>query len=139
MAQLVKILPAMQETWVRSLGEKVPLRRERLPTPVFCPGNSMDCIVSGVANNWTGTGLSDLHFHFMANVQCLFLARRCHLYSASLTKQKWNPVCILTCILTVCSVSPSAGLEIVLKSPRDCLIFFFFNLFIYFNWRLITL
>ena len=33
-AQLVKNLPAMQEIWVG----KIPWRRERLPTPVFWPG-----------------------------------------------------------------------------------------------------
>ena len=37
-AQLVKNLPAMQETPVRSLGWKIPWRKERLPTPVFWPG-----------------------------------------------------------------------------------------------------
>ena len=37
-AQLVKNLPAMQETWVQSLGWEDPLERERLPTPVFWPG-----------------------------------------------------------------------------------------------------
>ena len=37
-AQQVKNLPAMQETWVRSWVEKIPRRRERLPTPVFWPG-----------------------------------------------------------------------------------------------------
>ena len=37
-AQLVKNLPAMQETWVRSLVGKFSGRRERLPTPVFLPG-----------------------------------------------------------------------------------------------------
>ena len=37
-AQLVKNLPAMQETWVRSLGWKDPLGRKRLPTPVFWAG-----------------------------------------------------------------------------------------------------
>ena len=36
-AQLVKNVPVMQETWVRSLGGKIPWRRERLPTPVFWP------------------------------------------------------------------------------------------------------
>ena len=36
-AQLVKNLPAMQETWVQSLGWEDPPRRERLPTPVFWP------------------------------------------------------------------------------------------------------
>ena len=37
-AQLVKNLPAMQETCVQSLGWEYPRRRERLPTPVFWPG-----------------------------------------------------------------------------------------------------
>ena len=39
-AQMVKNLPAMQETWVQSLGWEDPWRRERLPTPVFLPGES---------------------------------------------------------------------------------------------------
>ena len=33
-----KDLPAMQETWVLSLDWEDPLERERLPTPVFWPG-----------------------------------------------------------------------------------------------------
>ena len=37
-AQPVKNLPAMWENWVQSLGWEDPWRRERLPTPVFCPG-----------------------------------------------------------------------------------------------------
>ena len=32
MAQLVKNLPAVQETWVQSLGWEDPLRREQLAT-----------------------------------------------------------------------------------------------------------
>ena len=39
-AQMVKNLPAIQETWVQSLGWEDPWRRERLPTPVFLPGES---------------------------------------------------------------------------------------------------
>ena len=42
-AQLVENLPAMWETWVRSLGgipEKIPWRRKWLPIPVFLPGES---------------------------------------------------------------------------------------------------
>ena len=35
-AQLGKNPPAMRETWVQSW--KIPWRRERLPTPVFWPG-----------------------------------------------------------------------------------------------------
>ena len=37
-AQLVKNLLAIWETWVRSLGWDDPWRRERLPTPVLWPG-----------------------------------------------------------------------------------------------------
>ena len=43
-AQLIKNLPAMQETPVRFLGQEDPLRRDRLPTQVFLgfPGGSAD-------------------------------------------------------------------------------------------------
>ena len=37
-AQLVKNLPATQETWVRSLSQKDPLEKKWQPTPVFLPG-----------------------------------------------------------------------------------------------------
>ena len=36
-AQMVKSLLAMQETWVQSLEQKIPWRMEWLPTPVFLP------------------------------------------------------------------------------------------------------
>ena len=37
-AQLVKNTSTVQETWVRSLGWEDALDREKLPTPVFWPG-----------------------------------------------------------------------------------------------------
>ena len=37
-AQLVKNSPAMQETWVQSLGQEDPLEKEMATTPVFLPG-----------------------------------------------------------------------------------------------------
>ena len=37
-AQLVKNLPAMQETWVQSLGQEDPLEKGKAPTPVCWPG-----------------------------------------------------------------------------------------------------
>ena len=42
MAQLVKNLPAVQETLVQFLGQEDPWIRERLPTPIFLgfPGGS---------------------------------------------------------------------------------------------------
>ena len=39
-AQSLKTLTAMQETWVRSLGGNIPWRRKRQPTLVFLPGES---------------------------------------------------------------------------------------------------
>ena len=38
MAQTVKNLPAMQKTWVPSLGWEDPWRREWQPTPLLLPG-----------------------------------------------------------------------------------------------------
>ena len=40
-AQTVKNLPAVQETWVQSLGQEDPLERARQPTPVFLPGECL--------------------------------------------------------------------------------------------------
>ena len=40
MAQMVKHLPAMQETWVRPLGWEDPWRRKWQPTSVLLPGTS---------------------------------------------------------------------------------------------------
>ena len=37
-AQMVKNLPAMQETQVQSLGQKDPLEKGWQPTPIFLPG-----------------------------------------------------------------------------------------------------
>ena len=50
-AQLVKNLPAMQETWVRSVGWKEPLEKGK----AWYSGleNSMDCIVHEVAKSQT--------------------------------------------------------------------------------------
>ena len=57
-AQLVKNSPAMRETWIQSLGWEDPLRRERLPTPVFWPGE-----VHGLYSPW-GPKESDMTFTF---------------------------------------------------------------------------
>ena len=35
---MIKNPPAMQETWVQSLGWEDPWRREWLHTPIFLPG-----------------------------------------------------------------------------------------------------
>ena len=42
MAQTVKRLPAMWETWVRFLGREDPLEKAMAPTPALLPGEAMD-------------------------------------------------------------------------------------------------
>ena len=39
-AQMVKNLPALQDTQVQSLGQEHPLEKGMAPTPVFMPGES---------------------------------------------------------------------------------------------------
>ena len=53
-AQLVKNLPAVQETWVRSLGWEEPLEKGKATHSSYSGlENSMDCIDHGVAKSWT--------------------------------------------------------------------------------------
>ena len=65
-AQLVKNLPTMWETWVQSLGWEDPLEKEKATYSSTGLENSMDCIVCGVPKSWTR--LSDFHFHFLLYV-----------------------------------------------------------------------
>ena len=58
MAQLVKNLPAMQETGVLPLGWEDTLEIGKATHSGL--ENSMDCIVHGVAKSWAR--LSDFHF-----------------------------------------------------------------------------
>ena len=56
-AQIVKTLPAVWETWVQSLGQEEPLEKG-MGTPVFCLENSMNggawpATVYGVTKSWT--------------------------------------------------------------------------------------
>ena len=46
-AQSVKSLPGMRETWVQSLAQEDPLGRKWQPTPVFLPGefHGQSCLV----------------------------------------------------------------------------------------------
>ena len=61
-AQLVKNLPAMQETWVQSPAWEDPPGEGKGNLLQYSGlENSMDCIVHGVAKSQTR--LSDFHFH----------------------------------------------------------------------------
>ena len=60
-AQLVKNPPAMQETWVRSMGWEGPAGEgKNYPLEYSGLENSINCIGHGVTKSWTQ--LSDFHF-----------------------------------------------------------------------------
>ena len=59
MAQLVKNLPAMQETRVRSLGWEDPLKKGKATHSSILGGRIPDCTVHGVTKSQTQ--LSDFH------------------------------------------------------------------------------
>ena len=62
-AQMVKNLPAIQETWV----QKIPWRKERLPTPVFWPGEFHELYSPSGCKELGTTELLDIfniNFHF---------------------------------------------------------------------------
>ena len=62
--QLVKNLPARWEPWVPWV-EKIPWRRERLPTPVFWPGE-----FHGLCSPW-GCKEPDMTEQFSLSSRCL--------------------------------------------------------------------
>ena len=61
-AQLIKNLPAMWDTWLRCLGwEDTPEKGKAYPLQYSGLENSVDCIVHGLPKSQTR--LSDFHFH----------------------------------------------------------------------------
>ena len=79
MAQLVKNLPPVQETWIQSLGWEGPLEKGKATAPVFSSGNSMDCTAHGVAES---TRLTDAHVtssHTHTHTCCLGAWPQCTL------------------------------------------------------------
>ena len=68
MAQLVKNLPAMWETWFDPWIGKMPWRRKRLPTPVFWPGESHGLYSpQGCKESETTEQRLSLSLHFTVN------------------------------------------------------------------------
>ena len=72
MAQLVKNLPAMRETWVQSLGWEDPLDKGMATHSKYSGlENSMVCIVHGVTKS--RTQLSNFQIVFLVILLCLKL------------------------------------------------------------------
>ena len=82
-SQKVKNVPAIWETWVRSLSWEDPLEKGKANLQYSGLENSMDCIVHGVAKSQPQ--LSD--FHFTSPIPLVILshyALMCRRFSASL-------------------------------------------------------
>ena len=78
-AQLVKNLPAMWETWVQSLGWEDLLEKEKgYPLQYSGLENSRDCIVHGVTKSQTR--LNNFHFHLRTSSFLSFLPLPWSLY-----------------------------------------------------------
>ena len=87
-AQLVKNLPAMWETWVRSLGwEDFPAEGKGYPLQYSGLENSMGCIVHGVAKSQMG--LSNFHFTIKT---IIFLVNYLKRLDCCPTFHEWPPI-----------------------------------------------
>ena len=58
---------------------RFPWRREQLPTPVFWPGEFMDCIVHGITNSQTRLGHFDFPSLLLLSVEFFLDVRHCDL------------------------------------------------------------
>ena len=62
-AQLIKNPPAMQETWVQSLGWEDPLEKGRTTHSSILVWRTLDCIDHGVTKSQRRLSNFHLHFH----------------------------------------------------------------------------
>ena len=98
MAQLVKNPPAMQETWVRSLGWEDPLEKGKAThSSILGLENSMECIVHGVAKSQTG--LSGFHFHFHYAGHPHLFSPGVHLFLTSVLTKQTISLCALPLVV----------------------------------------
>ena len=87
MVQLVKNLPAMQETWVRSLGWEDPLEKGKATHSSIVAWRIHG--VHGVAKSQTR--LSDFHFHFKGASQVALVGKEASWQCRSCRRLRLNP------------------------------------------------
>ena len=94
--QIVKNLPAVQETWVRSLGWEVPWRGAWLPTSEFLPGESPWTEESGrlPSTGWQRVRHNWLTKHSTAHLRYLSF----YGWPISLSVMSSRFFCVVTCI-----------------------------------------
>ena len=113
MAQLVKNVPAMRETWVQFLGwEDSPGKGKGYPLQYSGLENSMDCIVRGVTKSCTR--LSEYHTSYEL--------QQCFIYNSHFTVDKY----FVSTLSTVCFLLHYSILTLILmvilkgRQGRSC-------------------
>ena len=91
---MLKNLPAVQGTWVRSLGQEDSLEMGVNPFQYSCLGNPMyrgawQAIVHGVAESDMTKRLSTAHYNIICPYAKLLLKITCHLTKCFLLYHKW--------------------------------------------------
>ena len=86
-AHTVKNLPAMQETWVWSLGRKIPWIRKWQPTSVFLPGksNGWRSLVGYTPWRWEESGMTGWLTHTWSDSTNVLYKKRKGYQSSLLT------------------------------------------------------
>ena len=114
MAQLVKNPPAMRETRVDPWVGKIPWRRERLPTPVFWPGEFHGLYRS--QRVWATFTFNLIMVNMAAFMLCVFLTTvlerknktkifEC-LKSTGTMQSKWTPILTIPIRLSELAANP---------------------------------
>ena len=112
-SQLIKNLPAMQETWVRSLGWKILWTRERLPTPIFWPRE-----FHGLYSPWNRKELDTTE---RISLSLDYVSLHPTLRSADLWKEERAAIgrikcCVLGCVINTKSKQYSSVGSIILNA-----------------------
>ena len=102
-AQTIRSLPAVQQTWFDPCVRKIPWRRKWQPTPVFLPGNSQRWRSLAGYSPWghKESGMTELLFRFHEGLNDISVSKQCRVvdilsYSVYLpvqqTEHMWIPV-----------------------------------------------
>ena len=93
-AQMVKNLPAKQETRVWSLGREDLLEKEMATTPVFLPGvfhgqRSLEGSGQRVGHNWATNTFTFTQLHTLCVYLCVYVYPNTHTHSKCLINICW--------------------------------------------------
>ena len=129
-AQMIKNLPAMQETWVGKSWEDSMEKGKGYPLQYSCLENPMDCIVYGVTKSQTQ--LSDFYFSTTTQPFITFSGMEKHLFSWSPHERPWLTLETFRLLSVTARLLKSAQREKIFRTPiclsSSCILYFWSNL-----------